>query len=125
MISLSGFLSPVRARRNLSVMRLAIGGMSYLAPRVAARAFAIDPDESAAMPSAVRLFGARELVTGIATMEPGVSRRWLALATVSDALDIVTVGLGVRAQRLNRATAVIGTVMASIAVVLGIAALRE
>lgn len=106
-------------------MRLAIGGVSYVAPRVAARAFAIDPDESAAMPSAVRLFGARELVTGIATMAPDASRRWLALATVSDALDIVTVGLGVRAQRLNRATAVIGAVMGSVAVALGIASLRD
>jgi len=114
------------ARRTLAAIRLAVGTASYVAPRFAARAFAIDPDESEAMPSAIRLFGARELMFGIGILGPGGdSPRWLMLGTVADALDLVTVGLGVRAHRLRPATAVTGGVMAALTVGLGLAARRR
>jgi hypothetical protein len=113
-------------RRMLAALRLVVGTVSYASPRLAARAFAIDADESEAMPSAIRLFGARELVLGIGILGPdGASPRWLALGAAADALDLVTVGLGVRARRLGPATAVIGGAMAVLAVGLGLAALRE
>jgi hypothetical protein len=113
-------------RRLLAALRLILGGVAYVAPRTAARAFAIDPDEAAAMPSAIRLFGARELVLGVAIIgRRSDSMRWLVLGTVADSLDLLTVGLGLRANRLNPATAAISAVMAGSAVGLGLTALRE
>lgn len=112
-------------RLALTALRLVLGGVAYLTPKLAARAFAIDPDESEAMPSAIRLFGARELVLGIGIIGPARDLRWLTLGTAADALDLLTVGLGVRAHRLRPATAVIGGAMAAVAVALGLAARRE
>jgi hypothetical protein len=49
----------------------------------------------------------------------------LVIGAGSDALDVVTVALGARARRLRPATVVVGAGLASFAVVLGLAALRE
>lgn len=100
---------------------------AYASPDLAARAFGIDPDEGAALPSAVRLFGARETAMGVVlAMASGPElRRWLALGAVVDGLDVVTVVLGARAGRIGRTTVVVGGGLASVAVGLGLASLRE
>ena len=115
-------MTPDRARRSLIALRLVLGVTAYLRPDLAARTFGIDPDEGAAMPSAVRLFGAREAVMGVAlTLASGRElRRWLVLGAVVDSLDVATVALGARAGRLGRTTIAVGAGMASAAVGLGL-----
>lgn len=118
-------VTPERSRQALVALRLVLGVTAYVAPDLAARVFGIDPDESAAMPSAVRLFGAREAAMGVvlATASDRELRRWLMMAAAVDALDVVTVALGHRARRLRLPTIVVGGGLASVAVALGLRAL--
>jgi hypothetical protein len=112
------------ARNALVALRLTLGAVSYLKPDVAARLFGIDPTESAALPSSVRLFGAREAAMGVAILGPSSSRlnRWLTLGIVVDSLDIVTVALGARRRDLGIHTTVVGGGLATLAVGLGVRA---
>jgi hypothetical protein len=123
----SALLAPTRARHTLVGLRLVLGVGSFLRPDLAARAFGIDPDESSSLPSAIRLFGAREAALGIGLAFASDTERAkvLMIGAGSDALDIVTVGLGGRSRRLRPSTVAIGAGLATFAVVLGLAALRE
>ncbi len=120
-------MNPQTARRALLALRLTLGVAAYAAPSAAARIFGIDPDESPAMDSAVRLFGARELVLGLGLL--GVAstggRKWLVLGLVADGLDVLTVSLGARDQRLGRHTVIVGGGLASTAVALGLRSIAE
>lgn len=120
-------LSPSATRRALVALRLILGSTAYATPDLAARAFGIDPDEGTALPSAVRLFGAREFAMGVAlAVASGPElRRWLAIGAVVDGLDVVTVVLGGRAGRIGKTTIAVGGGLASVAVGLGLASLRE
>lgn len=102
-----------------------LGVSAYLRPELAARVFGIDPDEGAATPSAVRLFGSREAALGMAVaLSSGPElRRWLLIGAGVDALDVVTVVTGARSGRLSRTTVAVGSAMASTAVALGLRAL--
>jgi hypothetical protein len=115
-------MTPNRALRALIALRLVLGVTAYLRPDLAARAFGIDPDEGAAMPSAVRLFGAREAALGLAVaLASGPElRRWLVIGATVDALDVATVAMGTRSGRLGRITTAVGTTVASTAVALGL-----
>jgi hypothetical protein len=115
-------MSSHNARRALLGLRLTLGVVAYVAPSTAARIFGIDPDESPAMESAVRLFGARELALGLGLVgaESIGGRRWLALGLVVDSLDVLTVALGARGHRLGRHTVIVGGGLASVAVGLGL-----
>ena len=121
-----GTLSPTATLRALTVLRLVLGVTAYTRPNLAARAFGIDPDEGAALPSAVRLFGAREAAMGVVTfLASGPElRRWLLVGATVDGLDVMTVALGARAGRLGRTTIAVGGGVASLAVGLGLASLR-
>ena len=74
------------------------------------------------MDSAVRLFGARELVLGLGLL--GVAstggRKGLVLGLVADGLDVLTVSLGARDHRLGPHTVIVGGGLASAAVALGL-----
>lgn len=115
-------MTPDRARRALVALRLVLGVTAYIRPDLAARAFGIDPDEAAAMPSAVRLFGARESALGLTLiLAPGSQqRRWLLLGACVDVLDVGTVVLGGRSGRLGRMTVTVGAGLAIVAVALGL-----
>lgn len=99
-----------------------LGVTAYVRPGLAARAFGIDPDEGAATPSAVRLFGARETAMGVALAISPIPelRRTLIMGAGVDALDVATVVLGARSGRLGRVTVVVGAGLASAAVALGL-----
>ncbi len=119
-------MTPSTARRALIALRLALGVAAYAAPANAARMFGIDPDESPAMDSAVRLFGAREFALGlglVGRMTAGRTR-WLVLGVLTDTLDAITVILGARDRRLGPQTVAVGGGLASAAVALGIRSLE-
>jgi hypothetical protein len=115
-------LTPDRARRALVALRLVLGVTAYVRPDLAARAFGIDPDEGAATPSAVRLFGAREAAMGVALLLASGPhlRRWLLIGAGVDALDVATVVMGARSGRLGRTTVTVGAGLAAAAVGLGL-----
>lgn len=118
------YVTPDNARRALVALRLVLGVAAYVRPDLAARAFGIDPDEGAAMPTAVRLFGSREAAIGLAVVlasGPDMRRSLLAGAAV-DALDVATVVLGARSGRLGRTTVTVGGGLATVAVALGLRA---
>lgn len=102
-----------------------LGVSAYLRPDLAARAFGIDPDQGAATPSAVRLFGAREAAMGavLAFASGPELRRWLVVGAAVDSLDVLTVALGARRGRLGSVTVTVGTAVASLAVALGVRSL--
>lgn len=118
-------MTPSTTRRALIGLRLTLGAAAYTTPSNAARMFGIDPDESPAMDSAVRLFGARELALGLGLFGTVDVSRWLALGVMSDGLDVLTVALGARNRRLRTHTIVVGGGLASIAVALGLRSLGE
>lgn len=114
-------------RRRLAAVRLVLGASGYLAPGVVARALGVDPDESGALRSLVRMFAAREAVLGVAVTAvrgPELTR-WLAWGAAVDASDVVTVLLGRRSGRLGAYTALAGSLLAGAAVAMGLAALRD
>lgn len=115
-------LTPDQARRALVALRLVLGVTAYVRPDLAARAFGIDPDEGAATPSAVRLFGARETAMGMAvSLASGTHlRRWLLIGAGVDVLDVATVVMGARSGRLGRTTVTVGAGLALAAVALGL-----
>lgn len=116
-------MTPSTARRALIGLRLTLGAASYAFPSNAARIFGIDPEESPAMDSAVRLFGARELALGLGLVGNAEVPRWLALGVMSDGLDVLTVVLGARERRLGVQTVAVGGGLAAAAVALGIRSL--
>ena len=119
-------MSPTNAHRSLIALRTILGAVSYLRPDIAARAFGIDPDESPSIPSAIRLFGAREaaMALAIATRSPEQLSLWLKVGAGVDALDVLTVAMGASRRQLGGHTIVVGAGMASFAVALGVRALR-
>lgn len=116
-------MRPSTARRALIGLRLTLGAAAYAMPSDAARIFGIDPDESPAMDSAVRLFGARELALGLGLLGKAGVTRWLALGVMSDGLDVLTVILGARDSRLGAQTVAVGGGLAAGAVALGLRSL--
>ena len=113
-------MTPNTARRALIGLRLALGAAAYIVPSEAARMFGIDAEESPAMDSAVRLFGARELALGLGLVGKTGATRWLMLGMMSDGLDALTVILGARDRRLGQQTIVVGGGLATAAVLLGV-----
>lgn len=117
-------MTPDQARRTLVALRMVLGVVAYVRPDLAARAFGIDPDEGAATPSVVRIFGAREAAMGLAIVPasgPQV-RRWLLIGAGVDALDVATMGMGARSGRLGRITIAVGGGLATVAIALGLRA---
>ena len=118
-------MDQITARRALIALRVTLGVTAYAVPARAARIFGIDPEESPAMDSAVRLFGARELALGLGLLgTAGADKtKWLILGAIADGLDVVTVAVGARARRLGAHTIVVGGGLASTAVALGLRSL--
>lgn len=112
------------ARSTLAAMRLTIGTSALLAPRLAARLFALDPDEN---PQAVlmgRLFGVRNAAIGLTLRDgaPEERHRWLRYGVAIDVIDIAALlAAGARGAVPKRAVVLIGAT-ASLATALGVAA---
>jgi hypothetical protein len=115
------------ARSTLAAMRLTIGFSALLAPRLAAKLFALDPDANPQAPFLGRLFGVRNAAIGLTLRDgaPAEQQRWLRYGVAIDVIDIAALAAaGARGTIPKRAVALIG-VTASVATALGIAAQRN
>lgn len=118
-------VDPVAA---LAALRLGFGVAGLAAPRLTARLFGVDAQEQPTVPFALRLFGARNLVLGVALLrlDRVGDRRGLLTANllvdVSDALAAVAAG---RRGELSRTTTVLVVLPASVEIGLGLSALSH
>lgn len=109
-----------QARITVALLRLAVGAVSALAPRVLAKASDLDPEAKPEMLLPMRLYGACNLAIA-ATLLQGdeqEQQRWLGYGVAIDLFDVAAVlGGGARGELPKRAV-VVGTTSA-----LGLAAL--
>lgn len=120
-------VSAAGARSTLATMRLTIGASALLAPKFAARLFALDPDEN---PQAVflgRLFGVRNAAIGLTLRDgaPEEQQRWLSYGVAIDVLDIAALVAAYARGTLPRRALVLIGATASVATALGVAAQRD
>jgi hypothetical protein len=96
--------------RLLSLGRIAIGGLLFVAPRWAARAWTGESDGTAISAMAVRGLGARDLAIGVGTLfaleEGGHPSSWLQAGAAADATDALSVMVN-----LGRLPALRGTLL--------------
>ena len=121
---------PVRqidAITTLSVLRSAVGVLSWVSPALAGRTFALGSlgdDPRAALLS--RLFGARELALGLAVKHPSaeVQRDALRAGVVIDSIDLVASLIALR-KGASRATLLTVTAGAALFIGLGVLGLAD
>jgi hypothetical protein len=100
--------------RSFVLMRLVVGGASYLAPRLSARLSGFDPDGNPQAAYWARLFGVRDVVLGIGALqaEGDARRRIVKLTAVCDAVDLVSALAERRAGYLSTGTAALAGAVA-------------
>jgi hypothetical protein len=112
--------------RNLAVIRLAVGIVSWLFPNLGGRLFGLDPADNPQAPYLARLFGVRDVALAVGTLRSSGEAReqWLKLGVVCDVADTAAAGIGHRAGYLPTPTAVLVGGVAVGAAVLGVQALQ-
>jgi len=110
-----------RARLALGALRLGVAG-GFVAPRIAARAFALEPGPQSAY--LVRLFAARNvaMTTGLWASAPPARRLWWQAGVLCDALDVGAALLALREGK-PPASAALDAGAALTATALGVAGL--
>lgn len=105
--------------RNITSLRIAIGVVSYLAPRLGGRLFGLDVRGNPQAPYLARLFGVRDLVLAIGVMQStgAAQKQWLQLGMACDVADVGAAILGRRDGTLPLGTALVvgGTAAAAAA----------
>ena len=99
------------------VMRMVVGGASYLAPNLGGRLFGLDPDRNPQSAYWARLFGIRDVALGVGAMRTtGAARKQiLQLTAACDAADLASTLLGRRAGYLSAFSTVLAGTLAVIA----------
>ncbi len=99
---------------GLSLGRIGVGAVAIGSPDLAARMLGLDASRNPQLPTMTRLFGAREIAIGAATLTArGAARRNLVLAGIAvDAADAATGIVGVGNQELGKLS---GGMLAAIA----------
>ena len=112
---------------GLAYGRIAVGTLSLLAPRLAAKAFLLDPDANPQVPFVTRLFGPREIALGALTLvASGAARRQLVQVGVAvDASDVFTGLAGAVSGAVPKKAGLLMTAVAAGAVATGVLALEE
>ncbi|QYJ05013.1 hypothetical protein KUV85_04825 [Nocardioides panacisoli] len=89
---------------GLSLGRIAIGAVALLSPRLAAKLFLLDGSANPQLPYMTRLFGAREVALGAATLTAtGTAQRNLvAIGVAVDAADVATGVVGAQRGEVGR-----------------------
>ena len=115
-----------QAIQMLVGLRGAVGGAAWLAPRMSARVFGLDPDGNPQAPYLGRLFGARDvaLAVGLSSSNGPERAQWLRLGIACDLADAVAGLLAGRRGELPKLATVLVTATALSAAALGAAALQ-
>jgi hypothetical protein len=108
-------------------LRTAVGAGAWLAPRLSARLFGLDPAANPQAPYLGRLFGVRDVALALGTSSSSGSDRaqWLRLGVACDLADAVAGLLAGRRGELPKHATVLVTTTALVAAGLGIAALQD
>jgi hypothetical protein len=111
--------------RTLSAIRLSVGAGAWLTPRLAGRAFLLDPDGNPQSPYLARLFGIRDVALAYGTTSAsGEARRtWLTAGLACDVADTLAALAGGRAGYLSKGQTVLLAAPAIAAAALGAMAL--
>src|SRR5688500_2503897 len=94
--------------RNIALLRIAVGIVSYFAPRLGGRLFGLDVAANPQAPYLARLFGVRDLMLAVGALQSsGAARKqWLQLGMACDVADIGAALMGRRDGSLPLATTV-------------------
>jgi hypothetical protein len=113
------------ARRLLGLLRMGVGVGALATPRLAAKAFGVDPER--ASPWVTRLFGSRELLLALylLTARPDQVQHAATFGAAVDGMDVVSSAVELRAGRVSGYTFVSGGVGAALFAMLGLLARAE
>jgi hypothetical protein len=111
--------------RGISAIRMGVGAAAWLTPRLAGKAFMLDPAGNPQSPYLARLFGIRDvaLAYGTTSSSGDARRTWLAAGLACDVADTLAALAGGRAGYLTRTQTVLLAAPAIAATALGAAAL--
>lgn len=111
----------------LAGIRAVIGVLTWLAPRLAARLFGIDPDANPQLPYVARLFAIRDLAlaAGLQSSSGDALRLWVRIGMACDAADAAAGLLAGRRGELSKLSTALVTGPALGGVQLGTAVLRD
>jgi hypothetical protein len=111
--------------RGISAIRLGVGAAAWLTPRLAGKAFMLDPVGNPQSPYLARLFGIRDvaLAYGTTSSSGDARRTWLTAGLACDVADTLAALAGGRAGYLSRTQTVLLAAPAIAATALGAAAL--
>lgn len=120
-------VTTAQARTTLATLRLTIGLSSIVAPRVAGRLFALDPDDNPQSVFLGRLFGVRNAAIGLTLLEgaPAEQERWLRYGLAIEAVDVAALVAAYAKGTISRRALVMIGCTASVAAALGAAALGD
>jgi hypothetical protein len=119
-------MSAEQSVRNLAILRLAVGIISWLAPNFGGKLFGLDPAGNPQAPYLARLFGIRDVALAVGTLQSSgdAQRQWLQLGVVCDAADTLAAVAGRRAGYLPVPTTVMVAAPAIAATAMGVSALQ-
>jgi hypothetical protein len=105
--------------RNIAFLRIAIGVVSWFAPRLGGRLFGLDVSGNPQAPYLARLFGVRDVVLGLGSLQSSgaAQKQWLQLGMACDVADVGAALLGRRDGTLPLGTTLLvgGTAAAAAA----------
>lgn len=115
------------SRNALASIRAAIGAVTWLAPRLAARLFGINADANPQLPYVARLFAIRDLAlaAGLQSSSGDALRLWVRIGMACDAADAAAGLLAGRRGELSTISTVLVTAPALAGISLGSAVLRD
>jgi hypothetical protein len=113
--------------KALAGIRAVIGGLTWLAPRLAARLFGIDAAANPQLPYVARLFAVRDiaLAAGLQSSTGDALALWLRIGIACDAADAAAGLLAGRRGELSTLSTVLVTAPALAGISLASAILRD
>ncbi len=118
-------MQPAEARRYLAYLRMGLGAM-WVAPRVGAKLFGMDPEQKG-VPMLARLFAVRDLALGMALLQASGAEadRQVDLGIMVDGADLAAIVMAAGRKDVGVRTLLLGGVTAGAAVALGLMARGE
>jgi hypothetical protein len=113
--------------RNIAILRIAIGVISYLAPNLGGKLFGLDPSSNPQAPYLARLFGVRDIALGVGAMQSSgaAQKQLLQLGMACDIADVGAAVFGKRSGYLPAVTALLVGGTAAAAAAMSAAAVSE